>query len=199
MLYFLGGLYTIIVLACIGILLPSIAGVKIHGASPKFIAYILIAIIETIIIVLTLYRGFLDHRAVTGSGEVPMVLAFSRAMHRDGLQYYLCIFVLSIANPVLQLTIKGSPAFLADVQLVTHSVLSCRVVLRLRQMTYDLSHELDLGRASYDGTEDMELQESDIDPVFDPRTDSFVVPFPHDQNLSEPSSSYVGHRVDEER
>jgi hypothetical protein len=66
-------------------------------------------------------------------------------------------------------------------------------------MTYDLSHELDLGRASYDGTEDMELQESDIDPVFDPRTDSFVVPFPHDQNVSEPSSSHVGHRVDEER
>ncbi|TFK98259.1 hypothetical protein BDV98DRAFT_573330 [Pterulicium gracile] len=108
MLWFLTVLYTCVLLVCVALLLPTLGGVQvISGANANFIAYIMVIFIETVVIVLTMYRGILDYRATTRSGGVPLILAFSRTMYQDGVQYYLCILACSITNGVLLLTVEA--------------------------------------------------------------------------------------------
>jgi hypothetical protein len=82
-------------------------------------AYATIAAVETLIIVLTIYRVVNHLRLRTARKLLKMV-------YRDGIVYYSCILTLSLMNLTLQLLYKDKPLLLSDLQLVIHSVLCTR-------------------------------------------------------------------------
>ncbi|KAJ3570795.1 hypothetical protein NP233_g4168 [Leucocoprinus birnbaumii] len=65
---------------------------------------------------------------------------FIRVVYRDGIIYYIYLFILSFANAVLILKLSRSHHdvnMLVMMERVVHSVLACRVVLGLREQGYN--------------------------------------------------------------
>jgi len=97
-------------------------------SSLYYVNYVLIAIFEGVLLIMmsikaytALKHGFPDFR-------------FFRAVYIDGILYYLCLFVLSVMNIVINMHFSKNYAnLLAPFQQVMHSLLAGRMLLKLRE------------------------------------------------------------------
>ncbi|THH07271.1 hypothetical protein EW145_g3493 [Phellinidium pouzarii] len=104
-----------------------------------FSVFLIEVLFDTVIMVLTAWKGIAQWGQ--DSGGSPLLLIF----YRDGMAYFLCFFVLSMANCIIylnvQTTIKYHDLLIEYVQQqsyvlmlrVFHSVLSTRIILNLRE------------------------------------------------------------------
>ncbi|KII94860.1 hypothetical protein PLICRDRAFT_169569 [Plicaturopsis crispa FD-325 SS-3] len=91
-----------------------------------FVVFVMIMVFETLILILTLVKG-IDHFRRTTSSLVTV-------LYRDGLTFYIYLFVLSIINVAVLLNAPhGYSTLLTALQRVLHSIFSARILLHLRQ------------------------------------------------------------------
>ncbi|KAJ6450794.1 hypothetical protein C8R45DRAFT_1042794 [Mycena sanguinolenta] len=89
------------------------------------VAYILVLLLETTIVILTAVKAF---RHLRYSREPWLI-----RLYRDGMMFYVCLLLISLANilvPILAPSMFSN--WLASPQRVLHSVLCTRVLLRIR-------------------------------------------------------------------
>ncbi|KLO08906.1 hypothetical protein SCHPADRAFT_588002 [Schizopora paradoxa] len=92
-------------------------------------AFMCICIFDFNVSVLTVYKGF--HQWSIGMSRAPLV----RTIYRDGGLYFICLFVVSLAN-VLLLKEKQDSAYyllLIGLQRVLHAVLTSRLIINVRR------------------------------------------------------------------
>ncbi|THH18065.1 hypothetical protein EW146_g2864 [Bondarzewia mesenterica] len=104
-----------------------LCGISIAEASPIFnYRYSPHLIRITVILALTLVKGIPQYR----QSNSPLIIS----LYRDGIMYYIYLFVLSVINVTVLLTAPREYAnLLSLLQRVLHSVLSSRILLHLRQ------------------------------------------------------------------
>jgi len=95
------------------------------------IAWSALTAFETVIVVLTLWIWFKDF----GQPKSRLIIT----LYRDGILYFIYLFLISVANITVLLTFsKGSVAnMLNTFQRAMHSILSCRIVLHIRETSLD--------------------------------------------------------------
>ncbi|KAA1472317.1 hypothetical protein DENSPDRAFT_838550 [Dentipellis sp. KUC8613] len=106
---------------------PQIPGCYMAVVSPiVFVCFATLLIIETIIVICTIWKGVTLLREVKSS-------PFMRAFYRDSILFYFAIFPLTIGNVVVFLTAPTELLDLFDtLTRVFHSLLCCRIILHLR-------------------------------------------------------------------
>ncbi|KAF9449499.1 hypothetical protein P691DRAFT_553135 [Macrolepiota fuliginosa MF-IS2] len=136
----------ILALVILGIYLPTV----IHEASPfpelfgciarspstlLSTSYIAFMVFEAIMLLLVVVRGISDLR--NGGSESRLM----RLVYRDGVIYYIYIFCLSTLNAITILKFpKDYGSILLGLQRMVHSVLSCRVILHIREQARKQEH-----------------------------------------------------------
>lgn len=89
------------------------------------VVYIFLAIFESVILFLTIYKRVHDYRDFR-SGIVA-------TLYYDGILYMLCILTITVANVIIGAALASAYSNLFDtLQLVSHSVLASRILFRLR-------------------------------------------------------------------
>ncbi|KAK0447462.1 uncharacterized protein EV420DRAFT_876850 [Desarmillaria tabescens] len=83
--------------------------------------YILMLVTDTIIALITLFKGVEHLRRSTH----PFLMVF----YASGMLFYICIFTISLANILLPIWVPKSTAFLGCFQRIFHSILCNRVML----------------------------------------------------------------------
>ncbi|KAJ7628500.1 hypothetical protein FB45DRAFT_918423 [Roridomyces roridus] len=84
---------------------------------------------ETIIVLLTLWKGFYTFRNGLYVRQSQLITTF----YRDGLFWYLAMQAVFIVNVVFQTTARPSIKSIADTPMrILHSVLACRLVVHVR-------------------------------------------------------------------
>jgi len=115
---------------------PGGRGCNLLSASKLIMAaYVLIALSETVVVVLTIKKG-LQHRA-RGSQS-----SWVKNVYRHGLLFYLYLLVITIVNMVVPL-VAAQPLYknyLAVPQRVSHSIFCNRVILFIQQQRSLHSH-----------------------------------------------------------
>lgn len=97
------------------------------------IVYLFLAIFESVILILTLYKRVYDYRDFQ-SGIVI-------TLYRDGMVYILCILSITVTNVIIGAAFASAWSNMFDtLQLVIHSVLASRILFRLRH-TNELVYE----------------------------------------------------------
>ncbi|KAF8582171.1 hypothetical protein K439DRAFT_1661960 [Ramaria rubella] len=87
--------------------------------------YVVILAFETVILVLTLIKGFQHYRHTTSS--------LVSTLYQDGILYYVYLLLLSIANVLFLALVEGKTgATLILMQRVFHAILTGRILLHLR-------------------------------------------------------------------
>jgi len=106
---------------------PSISGCNLVGGNPIVIFnFIFLIMFEIAILVLTTYRWF---KRFKGSAN-PLVAT----LYRDGIVFFVCLSLISLGNVlILSLGPDEYHALITPFQRVMHSVLSCRILLNLRE------------------------------------------------------------------
>ncbi|KAF4585293.1 hypothetical protein EYR40_002130 [Pleurotus pulmonarius] len=108
---------------------PGFVGCNFVAANQiLFVTWALLMVYEAGILVLMAYRAYVGWS--NGGGNT----ALFTAVYRDGILYYLYLFVLSLVNIIV---IKVFPKYiilLAAVERVVHSVLASRVILHIRDL-----------------------------------------------------------------
>ncbi|KAF7419652.1 hypothetical protein PC9H_002244 [Pleurotus ostreatus] len=108
---------------------PGFVGCNLVAANQiLLVSWVLLIVYEAGILILMTYRGYVGWRS--GGGNT----ALFTAIYRDGLLYYLYLFVLSLVNIIV---IKVFPKYiilLAALERVVHSVLASRVILHIRDL-----------------------------------------------------------------
>ncbi|KLO12074.1 hypothetical protein SCHPADRAFT_436693 [Schizopora paradoxa] len=92
-----------------------------------FVDFGCLVLMDLIVLVLTAWGGF---RFWKEDASSPLIITF----YRDGVLYFICLFVISTANVIL--FIYGDPeqqGILVELQRVAHSILSARIILNLRK------------------------------------------------------------------
>ncbi|KAF9439463.1 hypothetical protein P691DRAFT_769691 [Macrolepiota fuliginosa MF-IS2] len=82
-----------------------------------------------IMLVLILIPG----RSAWKSGASARLLGLGRVVYSDGIKYYIFIFILSLLNLIATLKLPSVSILFIILEGVFGSVLSCRVVLHIRQ------------------------------------------------------------------
>jgi len=110
---------------------PSPANIVIACAplsidSHIWIAYAFLMLFELTIVILTVWKAFSTW--VQGRNALTMTL------YRDAIMFFVFLFLMSIANEVLQATPKLSTFYdlLTDTQRIMHAILSGKILLHLR-------------------------------------------------------------------
>ncbi|KAG1847953.1 hypothetical protein C8R48DRAFT_677428 [Suillus tomentosus] len=89
------------------------------------VAYIFLAMFESVILILTVYKRVHDYNSFQ-SGIVV-------TLYHDGMFYMLCILGITLANVIIGAALPSAYSNMLDtLQLVTHSVLASRILFRLR-------------------------------------------------------------------
>ncbi|KAG1811963.1 hypothetical protein EV424DRAFT_111359 [Suillus variegatus] len=89
------------------------------------IAYMFLAMFESVILSLTVYKRVHDYKNFQ-SGIVV-------TLYHDGMVYMLCILGITLANVIIGAALPSAYSNMLDtLQLVTHSVLASRILFRLR-------------------------------------------------------------------
>lgn len=89
------------------------------------VPWIAYTVFDFVIVVLTMIKG-LQHLKHVSSG-------FIVSLYRDGLLYFVYLFVISLGNIlVLYLAPAEYTILLAELQRVFYTILSCRIILHLR-------------------------------------------------------------------
>lgn len=86
--------------------------------------YVAVIVYESVILMLTLYGGYVRFR----HSATPLLVI----LYRDGVLFFLLLVALSLGN-VLTLGIGMPKAYLTTVQSVFHSILSTRILLHARE------------------------------------------------------------------
>ncbi|KLO06093.1 hypothetical protein SCHPADRAFT_700447 [Schizopora paradoxa] len=99
------------------------------GDTRTWFAFMCICIFDFNVTVLTVYKGF--HQWKNGMSKVPLV----RTIYRDGGLYFICLFVVSLANVLLLKNEADSPYYilLFGLQRVLHAVLTSRLIINVRK------------------------------------------------------------------
>ncbi|KAG1719653.1 hypothetical protein EDB19DRAFT_1782363 [Suillus lakei] len=89
------------------------------------VVYIFLAMFESVILILTVYKRVHDYRDFQ-SGIVV-------TLYHDGMIYMLCILTVTLANVIIGAAFPSAYSNMFDtLQLVIHSVLASRILFRLR-------------------------------------------------------------------
>ncbi|KZV88432.1 hypothetical protein EXIGLDRAFT_722674 [Exidia glandulosa HHB12029] len=106
---------------------PTLTGCALETSGHiNWIGYVLLSSFDLLILSMTVVKGFRDVRI--GASSILSVL------YRDGIIYFTCSFLLSVTN--LTLIIAGPAAIGDEIRMLQgffFSILSCRVILHLRQ------------------------------------------------------------------
>ncbi|KAH8102222.1 hypothetical protein BXZ70DRAFT_60827 [Cristinia sonorae] len=107
----------------------SVPGCLLTGGNTTVgVNFVIIILIETAVLLLTLTGGVQRFRVMRQRHGLASVL------YRDGILFYVYLFVISILNFVVILTLpQYSGDLLTGIQRVLHSCLSARVLTNLRQ------------------------------------------------------------------
>jgi len=97
------------------------------GGSPLIVGdFLIIVLIETVVLGLTLGRGWYNYRGRRGLLAV---------LYRDGIAFYFALLTLSIVNITVVIAAPIDLSnLLTTIQRVLHSCLSARVILNLREV-----------------------------------------------------------------
>ncbi|KAG1768019.1 hypothetical protein EV702DRAFT_1145251 [Suillus placidus] len=91
------------------------------------VVYIFLAMFESVILILTVYKRVHDYRDFR-SGIVV-------TLYHDGMVYMLCILTITVANVIIGAALASAYSNMFDtLQLVIHSVLASRILFRLRNI-----------------------------------------------------------------
>ncbi|EJD38830.1 hypothetical protein AURDEDRAFT_172150 [Auricularia subglabra TFB-10046 SS5] len=91
------------------------------------LAWINISAFEFVIVSMTVAKGVEHFRSSSST-----LLA---SLYRDGILYYIFLFVVSLANMIFVLSAPAEYiVLLAELQRALHSILTCRIILNLRTM-----------------------------------------------------------------
>jgi len=96
-----------------------------------YVDYGLIMSVELVVIILTVLKGVKQWKLRKGSALVTV-------LYRDGAMYFICLFVISMANFVMYLK-PPSPLLsfvLPEQQRIMHSVLTSRIIINLREAAH---------------------------------------------------------------
>jgi len=107
---------------------PATPGCLLTAGSPVIaVSFIIVILFETFVLILTLIKGVQHYRVAGNRG-------FVAVLYRDGILFYIYLFIISLVNLIVIVT---APRELADIlaifQHVLHSCLSARILLNLRE------------------------------------------------------------------
>jgi len=108
---------------------PQLSGCFISGGSKLvYVAFIILIIFETVVLALTLFIGVKHYRQEFNKSS------FVSSIFRNGIVYYLYLFVFSFLNVIIPLKApRESIQFLIELQRIMHSICACRILLQIRQ------------------------------------------------------------------
>ncbi|KAF9442950.1 hypothetical protein P691DRAFT_779143, partial [Macrolepiota fuliginosa MF-IS2] len=108
--------------------IPRLFGCIPQSPSTLFsVSFAVGVVFDTVMLLLMVIRAFISYRSGTGSDMM-------RLIYRDGIIYYGCVFILSFLNFFILLKLpKDYADLLLTTERVLHSVMSCRVILHIRQ------------------------------------------------------------------
>jgi hypothetical protein len=107
---------------------PSVSACNVGGGNPIIIFnFIFLIIFEIVVLSLTTFRWFKQFK---GSNN-PLIAT----LYRDGILFFVCLALISLANVlVLSLGPVEYQGLITPLQRVMHSVLSCRILLNVREV-----------------------------------------------------------------
>jgi len=104
---------------------PPIGTCYFESTRNSAVVYIFLAMFESLILVLTVYKRVHDYRDFQ-SGII-------QTLYYDGMIYMLCILTITIANVIIGAALASAYSNMFDtLQIVSHSVLASRILFRLR-------------------------------------------------------------------
>ncbi|KAH7906393.1 hypothetical protein BJ138DRAFT_1162727 [Hygrophoropsis aurantiaca] len=104
--------------------LPSSPGCIFESSRRSAFQYIFLAIYESVLLGLTLYKRFMHYRVSTSS----MILT----LYRDGILYISCILLITLINVIIYAMVPIGYSNAMDApQIVTHSLLASRILFNL--------------------------------------------------------------------
>jgi hypothetical protein len=107
---------------------PWLTGCFLVGGSPIiFFNFVFLILFETVIVVMTSYKGY---KTFLGSRD-PLIAT----LYRDGILFFIFLFLISLTNVlILSLGPNEYQNLITTFQRVMHSLLSCRVLLHVREV-----------------------------------------------------------------
>ncbi|KAJ8515754.1 hypothetical protein ONZ45_g6860 [Pleurotus djamor] len=134
-----GVLLLVLAVACAVFGDTALAGAALRGCHFKyesnntFISYLVLMVFEIIMLNLTVIKGLKDLHPISQCSSSSFLFKF----YQDGVLYYVALASISLANVlVLLLASLHFAALLAAPQHAFHSILSARILLRLRKDAY---------------------------------------------------------------
>ncbi|PPR01678.1 hypothetical protein CVT24_001507 [Panaeolus cyanescens] len=111
---------------------PGVVGCHINAKNYiLFTAYIALALTETILVILTV-RQVLKKFGGLGRVEDDNRHSLIRTLNRDGVLFFICLFLLSVCN--MMISFHGPYTdLLSTLQRIMHGTLTSRMVLHLRE------------------------------------------------------------------
>ncbi|KAL4244104.1 hypothetical protein ABKN59_010731 [Abortiporus biennis] len=107
---------------------PLLRGCFVSGGSKLvYVDFIILIIFETVVLSLTLYIGFKNYRENLYNSSLVT------SLFRDGILYYLYLFLFSIVNVIVPLTAPVRQLVMNRLQRVMHSICASHMLLHLRQ------------------------------------------------------------------
>ncbi|KAG2095423.1 uncharacterized protein F5147DRAFT_778647 [Suillus discolor] len=105
---------------------PSAAGCYFESTRNSAVVYMILAMFESVMLILTVYKRVRDYKDLQ-SGIIV-------TLYHDGMFYMLCILAITLANAIIGAALPIAYSNLFDsLQLVSHSVLASRILFRLRR------------------------------------------------------------------
>ncbi|TFK32625.1 hypothetical protein BDQ12DRAFT_479687 [Crucibulum laeve] len=96
------------------------------GSSILYLCWVVLMVYEAIILILMIIPGIAAYRLGGDS-------ALYKTVYRDGVLYYLCLFVLSLTNViVIQILPSAYINLFSSFERVIHSIVTSRVILHIR-------------------------------------------------------------------
>jgi len=103
----------------------------VKGSSILGFELVIVIIIETFLLILTLIKAMKHYRELR---LLSSTHRFSDVPYRDAILFYVYLLGVSLANLIVAITSPNDPAHaVATPQRVSHSILSARVLINLRE------------------------------------------------------------------